>query len=109
MSWFKEQGINKGRKALKRLFRNDLKVTNHFVVRLYQRFSVEERRSIVRELYEIVKSGMAYSLFVPGEIDAAGFRVALVTVGNKHRMALAIQDNQLVIKTIYTPGRNRNV
>jgi hypothetical protein len=52
----KSSGAYKSVKILNALFKKQLRITKHFAIRLYQRFTIEERRIIIRTLYELALS-----------------------------------------------------
>ena len=95
MSWHVESGMRTGHNVLQKLFKGRAKITNHFVLRMYQRFTMEQRRVIIRELYELANSGMQQYLLAPGETDNR------VIVSNNYVMAVAWQNDKLLLKTIF--------
>jgi hypothetical protein len=100
MGWLAEQGTWKSQKVLKRLFKGKADVRQHFMIRLFQRFDIVERRSIIRELHYLLKSEMYSALFEPGEENIR------VTINNDITMCVKMSPGgRLVLKTIFPTGR----
>ena len=100
MGWLAEQGTWKAQKVLKRLFKGKADVKQHFMIRLFQRFDIVERRKIINELYYLVKSGMYPALFDGSEESIR------VMINNDITMCVTMSaGGRLVLKTIFPTGR----
>lgn len=99
MGWLAEQGAWKVNKVLKKLYQGEVKVTQHFVIRLFERFDIVARRSILRELHFLIRSGKYPTLFESGKKDT---RIEI----NNNTLCLSMSaGGRLVLKTIFPTGK----
>lgn len=91
--------LSVGRKVLKKLFKKNAKMTNHFAFRLFQRFDIEDRRSIIREVYALVKAGNYSTLFNSGEESIR------MMISNDIAVCVKMSGERLLLKTIFPVGR----
>jgi hypothetical protein len=95
MGWIKESGMSETRKAAAKWLGINVKISNHFMIRLHQRYTPQERAKVFGELYSLVKSDMYHNLF---ETEAVTLNVPL---SGKHAVVLALKNKKLQLITIW--------
>ena len=94
-----ENQIGKKQRVLNKLFKRNtgVDISNHFTIRLCQRFDVVQRRHIIRDIYVLLKSGAA----LVGETEK---RIKVVL--NDATLCVAMNSDTLMLTTVYPTKRS---
>jgi len=98
MGWMAENGVSKKARVLRKLFKGKADISNHFTIRLCQRFDVAERRRIIRDIYTLIKSGTYDAVFSETE---KGLKAVFENV----TLCAAMNSDTLMLTTVYPTRR----
>ena len=87
-------------KYAQQVLRKSIVLSNHFNIRLFQRFDAEQRKAIFVELAALARTGMHQYLIPAGEDEAE------VKICNTITMPIARKGTKIVLKTLYEPEVN---
>ena len=93
--WTSENHIWATKRYISDKFKTQAKFTQHFFIRLFQRYDSEERRDILVEISYLLKSGMYPKMFSKGQKEI------VAAINNTSSIACTYEKGRIVIKTIY--------
>lgn len=99
MGWCADNHIPAVNDYARKVYGKDV-FSNHFIMRVYQRFTPEERLCIFAELRDLIKGGMYQHLFPTGKSEVN------VILQNKIKVCLSIRSSgKMVVKTAFIPTK----
>ena len=92
-------------KYAEKKYRSEAKVSQHFVQRIYQRFTPEVRAHVFAEIHSLITGGMWRNLF------GAGQDTVTVLLSNNVAIVMCLdsKNKKLVFKTAIQPTKTRAI